>query len=151
MTTDVPGVLPGDVWRIGAFSLASLRHPLLGRSQAPFAQAFLTSRVARHAIPDVAMRYHRRVLFATTMTWPILTLSIVLLVLSLILLSFILLHKGRGGGMSDLFGGGMSTAMGGTSSAERTLDRITIVVGVLWVAGIIGLLVLYHMSGTAAA
>jgi len=47
--------------------------------------------------------------------------------------------------MSDLFGGGMSTAMGGTSSAERTLDRITIVVGVLWVATILGLLVLWSM------
>jgi len=91
------------------------------------------------------MRYHRRVLFVTAMTWPITTLSIVLVVLSLILTAFILLHKGRGGGMSDLFGGGMSTAMGGTSSAERTLDRITIVVGVLWVACIAGLLILWHM------
>ena len=92
-----------------------------------------------------AMRYHHRVLFVTSMTWPITTLSIVLVVLSLILTAFILLHKGRGGGMSDLFGGGMSTAMGGTSSAERTLDRITIVVGVLWVACIVGLLILWHM------
>jgi len=83
------------------------------------------------------------------MTWPILTLSIVLVVLSLILTAFILLHKGRGGGMSDLFGGGMSTAMGGTSSAERTLDRITIVVGVLWVMCIAGLLILYRMPAPA--
>ena len=82
------------------------------------------------------------------MTWPIVTLSIVLIVLSLILIAFILLHKGKGGGMSDLFGGGMSTAMGGTSSAERTLDRITIVVASLWVACILGLLMLWRVPAT---
>ncbi len=78
------------------------------------------------------------------MTWPIMTLSIVLIVTSLILALFILLHKGRGGGMSDLFGGGMSTSMGGTSVAERNLDRLTIIVGLVWLACIIGLLVLYR-------
>lgn len=80
------------------------------------------------------------------MTWPIMTLSIILIVLSLILSLFILLHKGRGGGMSDLFGGGMSTSMGGTSVAERNLDRLTIIVGLLWFLTIIGLLVLYKVA-----
>ncbi|MGO4956388.1 preprotein translocase subunit SecG [Luteococcus sp. Sow4_B9] len=80
------------------------------------------------------------------MTWPIMTLSIVLVVLSLILALFILLHKGRGGGMSDLFGGGMSTSMGGTSVAERNLDRLTVIVGLLWFTTIIGLLALYRYS-----
>ena len=56
------------------------------------------------------------------LTWPILTLSIVLILTSVVLSLFVLLHKGRGGGMSDLFGGGMSTSMGGSSAAERTLD-----------------------------
>ncbi len=79
-------------------------------------------------------------------TWPILTVSIILAVASLILFFFILLHKGRGGGMSDLFGGGMSTAMGGTSVAERNLDRITVVVGLIWLASIIALLVLYRFG-----
>lgn len=78
------------------------------------------------------------------MTWPIMTVSILLVVTSLILTGFILLHKSRGGGMSDLFGGGMSTTMGGTSVAERNLDRLTIVVGLLWLACIGGLLVLYR-------
>jgi len=78
------------------------------------------------------------------MTTPVLVLSIVLIVLSLILVSFILLHKARGGGMSDLFGGGMSTAMGGVSIAERNLDRITIIVASLWVACVVVLLVLYR-------
>jgi preprotein translocase subunit SecG len=79
-------------------------------------------------------------------SWPIMTLSIVLVVLSLILTAFVLLHKARGGGMSDLFGGGMSTSMGGTSVAERNLDRLTLVIGLLWVLCIIGLLVLYRYT-----
>lgn len=78
------------------------------------------------------------------MTWPIVTLSIVLILTSIVLALFILLHKSRGGGMSDLFGGGMSTGMGGTSVAERNLDRLTITVGLVWLASIVGLLVLYR-------
>jgi preprotein translocase subunit SecG len=81
---------------------------------------------------------------ALTMTWPIMTLSVVLILTSIVLALFILLHKSRGGGMSDLFGGGMSTGMGGTSVAERNLDRLTIIIGVVWLASIIGLLVLYR-------
>ncbi len=83
---------------------------------------------------------------APLMTWPILTLSIVLIITSVILALFILLHKGRGGGLSDLFGGGMSTSMGGTSVAERNLDRLTIVVGLVWLACIVALLVLYRFT-----
>jgi len=78
-----------------------------------------------------------------TMTTPIIVFSCVLLLLSLLLTASILLHKAKGGGMSDLFGGGMSTAMGGISMAERNLDRITIIVGGLWVACVLVLLVLY--------
>ncbi len=63
------------------------------------------------------------------MSWPVLTVSIVVVVLSVILALMILLHKGRGGGLSDLFGGGMSTSLGGTSIAERNLDRITTIIG----------------------
>jgi len=78
------------------------------------------------------------------LTWPILALSIILILTSVVLALFILLHKGRGGGMSDLFGGGMTTSMGGASVAERNLDRITIVVGLVWLASILGLLTLYR-------
>ncbi len=78
------------------------------------------------------------------MTWPIATLSVVLILTSIVLALFILLHKSRGGGMSDLFGGGMSTGMGGTSVAERNLDRLTIIIGLIWLASIVGLLVLYR-------
>ena len=51
----------------------------------------------------------------------------------------ILLHKGKGGGLSDMFGGGMSSSLGGSSVAERNLDRITISVAVVWFTCIVGL------------
>lgn len=80
------------------------------------------------------------------MSWPVLTLSILLVIASVILSATILMHKGRGGGMSDLFGGGMSTSMGGTSAAERNLDRLTVIVGLIWVGCIVGLLALYRLT-----
>ncbi|WP_460741124.1 preprotein translocase subunit SecG [Mariniluteicoccus endophyticus] len=80
------------------------------------------------------------------MTWPIMTLSIILIICSVLLALTVLLHKSRGGGMSDLFGGGMSTSLGGTSIAERNLDRLTIVIGVIWLGCILGLLVLYRFA-----
>lgn len=53
---------------------------------------------------------------------------------SALLILLILLHKGRGGGLSDMFGGGMTSGLGGSSVAERNLDRITIGAGVVWFA-----------------
>lgn len=78
------------------------------------------------------------------LTWPILTVSILLILTSLALAMFVLLHKNRGGGMSDLFGGGMSANMGGSSAAERTLDRLTITIGLLWLTCVLCLLALYR-------
>ena len=80
------------------------------------------------------------------MTGPIIALSIILIITSLLLTLAILVHKGRGGGMSDLFGGGMSTAFGGSSIAERNLDRITVVVGGVWLACIVALLLLWRVA-----
>jgi preprotein translocase subunit SecG len=80
------------------------------------------------------------------MSWPVLALSILLVIASVILSGTILMHKGRGGGMSDLFGGGMSTSMGGTSVAERNLDRLTVIVGLVWVGCIVGLSALYRLT-----
>ncbi|SHJ69853.1 protein translocase, SecG subunit [Tessaracoccus bendigoensis DSM 12906] len=80
------------------------------------------------------------------MSWPVMTLSIIVSILSVILAATVLLHKGRGGGMSDLFGGGMSTSMGGASTAERRLDRITVILALLWLLTIAGLLVLYRIE-----
>jgi preprotein translocase subunit SecG len=65
---------------------------------------------------------------------------IVLLVLtSLLLTLFILLHKGRGGGLSDMFGGGVTSSLGSSGVAERNLNRITVVVSLVWFASIVGL------------
>ncbi|MEU8649240.1 preprotein translocase subunit SecG [Streptomyces sp. NPDC048737] len=63
--------------------------------------------------------------------------SIALIVFSLLLMLLVLMHKGKGGGLSDMFGGGMQSSVGGSSVAERNLDRITVVVGLLWFASII--------------
>ena len=50
-----------------------------------------------------------------------------------IILSLVLLHSGKGGGLSDVFGGGMSTSsLGGSTVVERNLDRLTVIVGVLF-------------------
>lgn len=51
----------------------------------------------------------------------------------------VLLHSGQGGGLSDMFGGGVSSSVGGSSVAERNLDRITIAIGLIWFACIVGL------------
>ena len=73
-------------------------------------------------------------------------LQVVLVLASLFLTLLILLHKGKGGGLSDMFGGGMSSAMGGSSVAERNLDRFTIAVGLVWAAAIVGLGLLERFS-----
>ncbi|MFE7650802.1 preprotein translocase subunit SecG [Streptomyces phaeoluteigriseus] len=67
----------------------------------------------------------------------VLGFSIALIVFSLLLMLLVLMHKGKGGGLSDMFGGGMQSSVGGSSVAERNLDRITVVVGLLWFAVII--------------
>ena len=66
-------------------------------------------------------------------------LEVLLAITSLLLTLLILLHKGRGGGLSDMFGGGLSTTMGSSGVAERNLNRITIILGLVWIAVIITL------------
>ena len=65
--------------------------------------------------------------------------TILLMLTSFILIGLVLLHKGRGGGLSDMFGGGVSSSLGGSSVAEKNLDRITIGIGVIWFACIVAL------------
>ena len=76
----------------------------------------------------------------------ILAFSIVVIICSLMLSLLVLLHKGRGGGLSDLFGGGVSSSLGGSSVAERNLDRITIGIGLIWFAAIVALGLLYKLG-----
>jgi preprotein translocase subunit SecG len=66
-----------------------------------------------------------------------LLISIVLVITSLLLVLLILLHRGKGGGLSDLFGGGVSSTLSGSSVVEKNLDRLTIATGIIWVAAII--------------
>lgn len=68
------------------------------------------------------------------MTW---ILTGVLILTSFILVAFILLHKGKGGGMSDMFGGGMSANLGSSGVAERNLNMYTTLVAIVWVATIV--------------
>ena len=65
--------------------------------------------------------------------------SVVLIITSLLMILLVLLHKGKGGGLSDLFGGGVSSSLGSSSVVERNLDRVTIFTGVLWFLCIVAL------------
>ena len=69
----------------------------------------------------------------------VIVFEVLLVISSLLLILMVLLHKGRGGGLSDMFGGGVSSGVGGSSVAERNLDRITIGIGLVWFACVIGL------------
>jgi len=66
-------------------------------------------------------------------------LSVILILTSLVMILLVLLHKVKGGGLSDLFGGGVSSTLGSSSVVERNLDRITIFFGVLWFVVIVAL------------
>jgi preprotein translocase subunit SecG len=66
-------------------------------------------------------------------------LQVLLVVLGLLLTLLVLLHKGKGGGLSDMLGGGMSSTMSGSSVAERNLDRFTVALGLVWGATVVGL------------
>ena len=72
-----------------------------------------------------------------------LVLTIVLMITSALLIVMVLLHKGRGGGLSDMFGGGVSSSLGGSSVAERNLDRLTVGIGLVWFACVVALGLLY--------
>ena len=68
-----------------------------------------------------------------------LAFSVILIITSLLMVLLVLLHKGKGGGLSDLFGGGISSNLGSSSVVERNLDRITIATGVIWFVCIVAL------------
>jgi preprotein translocase subunit SecG len=65
--------------------------------------------------------------------------SVILIITSLLMILLVLLHKGKGGGLSDLFGGGISSSLGSSSVVERNLDRITIYTGIVWFLSIVAL------------
>jgi preprotein translocase subunit SecG len=63
--------------------------------------------------------------------------QVVLGITSLLLTLLILLHRGRGGGLSDMFGGGVTSNLGASGVAERNLNRITVALGIVWGVSII--------------
>ena len=64
-------------------------------------------------------------------------LMVLLFIISLLLTLLILLHKGRGGGLSDMFGGGVTSTMQSSGVAERNLNRITVILGLIWIVTIV--------------
>ena len=81
------------------------------------------------------------------MNWIAYSLAGLLTVTSLLIILLVLLHKGKGGGLSDLIGGGVSSSLGGSSVAVRNLDRITYALLIVWIADIIALgLILKHVT-----
>jgi len=71
--------------------------------------------------------------------WARIFLDVLLVLSGLVLMLLILMHKGRGGGLSDMFGGGMSSSLGGSSVAERNLNRITVATAVVWITSVVGI------------
>jgi preprotein translocase subunit SecG len=71
-------------------------------------------------------------------------ISIALILSSGLMILLVLLHKGKGGGLSDMFGGGFSSSFGGSSVVERNLDRLTVITGVVWFVCIIALGLLFR-------
>jgi preprotein translocase subunit SecG len=69
-------------------------------------------------------------------------LQVLLVVTSLLLVPLVLLHKGKGGGLSDMFGGGVSQNASASGVAERNLNILTVVVAVIWGLSAVGLGVL---------
>jgi preprotein translocase subunit SecG len=66
-------------------------------------------------------------------------LSFMLVLTSVLLVVLVLLHKGKGGGLSSMFGGGVSSSLGGSAVVEKNLDRLTIVCGLVWFVSIVAL------------
>ncbi len=54
------------------------------------------------------------------------------IITSLLLVVLVLLHSGKGGGLSDMFGGGMGSSAMGSTVMERNLDRLTVIVALVW-------------------
>lgn len=67
------------------------------------------------------------------------TLQVIVVLLSFVLTLLILMHKGKGGGLSDMFGGGLTRNAGTSGVAEKNLNRWTVIIALVWVALIIGL------------
>lgn len=66
-------------------------------------------------------------------------LDILLVITSLLLILLVLLHRGKGGGLSSLFGGGVQSSLSGSSVVEKNLDRMTVFTASIWLIAILGI------------
>ena len=74
-------------------------------------------------------------------------LDIILVITSIALMALILLHRGKGGGLSSLFGGSMQSSLSGSSVVEKNLDRLTLFIVAIWVIAIVGVGLLIKVGG----
>lgn len=74
-------------------------------------------------------------------------LYVILTITGVILTLLILMHKGKGGGLSDMFGGGMTASLGSSSVAERNLSRFTVVIGLIWFSSVVGIGLIDRFDG----
>ena len=75
-----------------------------------------------------------------------LVLNIVLVLTSAILVVLILLHRGKGGGLSSMFGGAVSSSLSGSSVVEKNLNRLTVFTALIWTVCIVTLGILVKVS-----
>jgi len=68
-----------------------------------------------------------------------LVLNVLLVLTSLLLIVLILLHRGKGGGLSSMFGGAVSSQLAGSSVVEKNLNRLTVFAGLVWAICIVGI------------
>ena len=68
-----------------------------------------------------------------------LVLNVVLVLTSVLLIVLILLHRGKGGGLSSMFGGAVASQLSGSSVVEKNLNRLTVFTGVIWAVCIVAL------------
>ncbi|MDT0164448.1 preprotein translocase subunit SecG [Actinotalea sp. AC32] len=73
-------------------------------------------------------------------------LQVLLVLSSVLVVLLVLLHKGKGGGLSDMFGGGISSGAGSSGVAERNLNRITIGLALVWTVIIVLLGLIQRVS-----
>lgn len=73
-------------------------------------------------------------------------LEVIVVLASILLTLLILMHKGKGGGISDMFGGGIGASAGTSGVAEKNLNRLTVIVALIWVALIIALDLLFKFG-----
>ena len=66
-------------------------------------------------------------------------LNVLLVITSVLLVVLILLHRGKGGGLSSMFGGAVSSSLAGSSVVEKNLNRLTVFTALIWAVCIVGL------------